>query len=81
MQTDILVAYGKAIRRLRKIRNISQEDFADLCGLHRTYLSDIELGKRNVSLENIAKISDAFDMAISDFFIEVEKGDDLNEGF
>ena len=52
-------------------KNISQEDFADMCGLHRTYISDIELGKRNVSLENIERIALALDMSLSDFFKEV----------
>ena len=52
--------------------NISQEKFADLCNLHRTYISDIELGKRNVSLENIGKMASALDMNISELFREVE---------
>ena len=57
MSSHILFRYGHAIRRLRQEKNISQEVFADMCGLHRTYISDVELGKRNVSLENIEKIS------------------------
>lgn len=55
MQADILFLFGQAIRGLRQEKNISQEAFADMCGLHRTYISDVELGKRNVSLENIEK--------------------------
>ncbi len=73
MQEEIAVKYGQAIRTLRQARNLSQEKLADLCGLHRTYISDIELGKRNVSLENIEKMAIALNLNISDIFIEVEK--------
>ena len=64
---------GKAIRSIRQNKKISQEELADLCGLHRTYISDVELGKRNVSLENIDKIAHALQMKKSDVFIEVEQ--------
>lgn len=63
--------FGEAVRKLRQSKQISQEEFADLCGLHRTYISDIELGKRNVSLENIEKIAVALDISISQLFVGV----------
>ena len=72
MQEDLLLTFGKTIRKIRLSKNISQEKFADLCNLHRTYISDIELGKRNVSLENIGKMASALDMNISELFHEVE---------
>ena len=65
---NILIRFGEAVRKLRQSKQISQEEFADLCGLHRTYISDIELGKRNVSLENIEKIAVALDISISQLF-------------
>ena len=68
---EILVRYGYALRKLRLEQNLSQEEFADKCDLHRTYISDVELGKRNVSLENIERISNALGMTISEFFKEV----------
>ena len=73
MQEEIRVAYGKAVRAIRQDKKISQEELGDLCGLHRTYISDIELGKRNVSLENIDKIAHALQMKKSELFIEVEQ--------
>ena len=73
MQEEIRVAYGKAVRAIRQDKKISQEELGDLCGLHRTYISDIELGKRNVSLENIDKIAQALQMKKSELFIEVEQ--------
>lgn len=72
MQEDLLFAFGQTVRKLRLSQDISQEKFADMCNLHRTYISDVELGKRNVSLENIGKIAKALDMHISDLFKEVE---------
>lgn len=72
MQEEIRVAYGKAVRTIRQNKKISQEELADLCGLHRTYISDIELGKRNVSLENIDKIANALQVKKSELFVEVE---------
>lgn len=73
MQEEIRVAYGKAVRAIRQDKKISQEELADLCGLHRTYISDVELGKRNVSLENIEKIACALRVKKSELFIEVEQ--------
>ena len=70
-EMDILIKFGETVRNLRQSKQISQEQFADLCGLHRTYISDIELGKRNVSLENIEKIAKALDLTISQLFAEV----------
>lgn len=73
MSEDILNRFGYAVRRIRQDRHISQEQLADMCGLHRTYISDIELGKRNVSLENIEKMALALEMSIAELFSEVEK--------
>ena len=68
MHEEIRVAYGKAVRTIRQNKKMSQEELADLCGLHRTYIRDIELGKRNVSLENIDKISHALQVKKSELF-------------
>lgn len=49
---------AKNIKDLRLSKHLSQEELADVCGLHRTYISDIERGTRNVSVDNIEKIAD-----------------------
>ena len=56
---DIRKVFGENLRKMRLEKGISQEKFAELCGLHRTYISDIECFHRNVSLDNIQKIADA----------------------
>lgn len=72
MPDNILVRFGYAVRKIRLKNGISQEELADLCGLHRTYISDIELGKRNISLENIERIAESLQIPLSVLFKEVE---------
>ena len=71
MQADILFLFGQAIRGLRQEKTISQEAFADMCGLHRTYISDVELGKRNVSLKKKEKMANALDITLPKLFERV----------
>ena len=59
---------GNRIKELRLSKNMSQEDFAYKCGLDRTYITSLERGKRNVSLINLEKIANAFEMSLSEFF-------------
>lgn len=72
MKEHILIRYGQAVRKVRLEQGISQEELADRCGLHRTYISDVELGKRNISLENIERIAISLNRTLSDFCKEVE---------
>jgi transcriptional regulator with XRE-family HTH domain len=65
---DIKGKIGNKIRKLRHQRNFSQEQFANLCGLDRTYIAGIEQGKRNVSIINIEKIAKAFEISLSELF-------------
>lgn len=58
------------IRRLRGDRGISQEELADLAGLHRTYVGSIERSERNVSIDNIAKLASALRVDISELMKE-----------
>jgi len=51
--------FGKAARKLRHDLGVSQEEFADICGLDRTYIGGIERGERNVSLINIERICES----------------------
>jgi transcriptional regulator with XRE-family HTH domain len=59
---------GQRLKYLRQERSISQEAFADLCALDRTYISSIERGHRNVSVVNIEKIANALNISISTLF-------------
>ena len=72
----LLVKYGHIIRQQRLARNLSQQNLADLCSLHRTYISDVERGKRNISLSNMQKIAAALGLALSELFFEMEHADE-----
>lgn len=65
---NIRILFGKRVRKLRQDLGISQEELAFSSNLHRTYISDIERGTRNVSLDNIYKIAVALDVSPKDLF-------------
>ncbi|MBI2764076.1 MAG: helix-turn-helix transcriptional regulator [Chloroflexi bacterium] len=69
---DVRVAFGAAVRRLRTERGLSQEGFAELAGLHRTYMGGIERGDRNVALVNIERIARALELDLAGLMAEVE---------
>ncbi len=60
--------FGEKIRELRLSRGLSQEELAFRSNVHRTYLSGIERGKRNPSLNNIAAIAKALGVTLSQLF-------------
>jgi transcriptional regulator with XRE-family HTH domain len=65
---EIKVEYGKKVKAIRKEKRISQENLAELADLDRTYVSDIENGKRNVSIETAFKIASALQVPLTKFF-------------
>jgi len=65
---EIKEEFGKRLNQLRKDRKMSQEKLAELSELNRPYISAIEQGKRNVSLEVISKLAQALDIESKQFF-------------
>lgn len=63
--SKLLVQFGERVRDLRQGTGLSQEAFADRCGLDRTYISSIERGKRNVSLENLQVLAKTLNVSLS----------------
>lgn len=70
---DIKKQFGLRVKMLRQMRGLSQEDLAGLCDLHPTYISGIERGKRNVSLENIKAIAMGLGIPIADLFATIKR--------
>ncbi|MBR2277919.1 MAG: helix-turn-helix transcriptional regulator [Eubacterium sp.] len=67
---DILFVFGSNVKKYRASLGVSQEKFAEMCGLHRTYISAIECYRRSISLENIQRIADALGVETYKLFIE-----------
>jgi len=61
-------AFGRRVRELRQARGLSQEGLAERSGLHRTYISSLERGQRNVGLDNVRALADALDVPPSTLF-------------
>jgi len=66
MSGDLLVAIGKAIRQVREDRQLSQDQLASKAGLDRSYVSSIENGKRNVSIQNLSKIANSLGVSLTE---------------
>ena len=67
---NIIKVFGTNLRKYRTCLGVSQEKFAEMCGLHRTYISDVERFQRSISLENIQKIADALGVETYKLFLE-----------
>lgn len=67
---DIVKVFGTNLRKYRTAMGISQEDFAEKCGMHRTYISAIECFRRSISLENVQRIADALEIETYKLFVE-----------
>ena len=69
----LIIEFGLKIKKLRKEKDISQEELSFLTGFHRTYIGMIERGERNISLSNMAVFAKVFELNLSellDFKIE-----------
>ena len=76
---NLLASFGKRMRTLRTERGWSQEEFAYQCGLHRTYIGHVELGKKNISFNNLVTVASTLGLTLSELFSGLEDGDTPNE--
>lgn len=67
---DIIRVFGSNVKRYRRALGLSQEAFAEKCGMHRTYISAIECFRRSIALENVQRIADALGVEPYLLFIE-----------
>ncbi|MFP3386231.1 helix-turn-helix domain-containing protein, partial [Tritonibacter sp. SIMBA_163] len=76
--SSIKQRFGKAVRRRRRELELSQEYLAELAGLHRTYVSNLERGMINPTLENVERLAKALDITMARLFVEygVEEQED-----
>lgn len=66
---NIIKVFGTNLKTYRSQIGLSQEKFAEKCGLHRTYISDVVRFQRSISLENVQKIADALEIETYKLFI------------
>jgi transcriptional regulator with XRE-family HTH domain len=74
MKTTTLEILALNVRRLRMQRKLSQEDFADLCGLHRTYVGGIERAERNVTIKTLDRLAEALEKNPLDLLRDGRRG-------
>ncbi len=72
--------FGGAVRRLRLEKGYSQERFAEMCGLHRTYIGSIERGEKVVTIVTADKLAAALGLTLTGLFAEFERGSDTPNG-
>ncbi len=64
--SDVLAAFGMKLRAARERVGVSQEKLAELSGLHRTYVSSVERGRCNISLQNIERLAQALGVTMAE---------------
>jgi transcriptional regulator with XRE-family HTH domain len=69
---NLLILLGKRVRELRVAKEWSQEEFAHVSGLHRTYIGQIERGEKNISFENLVKISSVLSVTASELLLAID---------
>ena len=65
---DMKVAIGERIAELRKAKKLSQQKFSYEAEIERSYLTHVEKGRKNISIETLNKITDALEISLKDFF-------------
>jgi transcriptional regulator with XRE-family HTH domain len=78
-QDSFLVALGEIVHDVRVNSGLSQQELADLVGVHRTYVSDIERGARNLTVTTVVRIANSLDISPSKLFRLVDDRVDAND--
>lgn len=77
---EALKIFGSTLRAIRTIRGLSQEEFAHICCLDRTYISGLELGKRNPTLRVLTSMADQLNISVSELVLGIgNKGKDIDK--
>lgn len=72
MARDICIALGERVRQLRSDRGWRQIDLAEQAGIHENYVSDLELGRKEICLRTLQTLAVAFEMTMADLLKNIE---------
>jgi transcriptional regulator with XRE-family HTH domain len=72
---NVLIKFGKSVRKVREEKSWTQEELADNANLHRTYIGMIERAEKNITLINIKKIADALNVPINKLMETIDNGE------
>lgn len=75
LTNNVLIKFGKSVRKVREEKSWTQEELADNANLHRTYIGMIERAEKNITLINIKKIADALDVPINNLVETIDNGE------
>lgn len=70
MSSNARKVFAKRLRQIRQIKGISQEELADMAGLHRTYVGSVERSERNISIDNMDRFAKALEVDIIELLTE-----------
>jgi transcriptional regulator with XRE-family HTH domain len=76
---ELLRLLGRRVHELRAAKTWSQEEFAHVSGLHRTYIGQIERGEKNISFGNLSKVANVLGLTLSELLIGLEDGRPLDK--
>ena len=79
MNCDINKIFGKKVAEMRKMQHLSQEELADRCNIHRTYIGSIERGEKAPTLNTVEKIANGLNVDISIIFDNETKYSESND--
>ena len=77
----LAVEIGQRIRNYRLQKKLSQEELAELCGLHPTYIGQVERGEKNATIESINKISTGLEISLNTLFENIESSDNTKNNY
>ncbi len=66
MSSNARKIFAQRLRQIRQIKGLSQEELADMAGLHRTYVGSVERSERNVSIDNMERLANALEVDITE---------------
>lgn len=70
--SNLSIEIGQRIRNYRIQQKMSQEELAERCGLHSTYIGQLERGEKNATIESISKIAAGLDISLSTLFENID---------